>query len=111
VYPGSSNELASNLYGNIPNMSLMFTMYAPAFGNYSFQIMPAIPGKTQTQFPTIPYLPLEALLYQNQSSNPLSSPNNTLTGVTAGEQRIGGTSTMNDQFGTARFQQGYSASG
>ena len=107
MYPGSTNELSSNLYGNIPNMSLMFTMYAPTFGNYSFQIIPAIPGKTQSQFPTIPYLPLEALLYQNQSANPMSSPVNLTAGVAGAEQRIGGTSTMNDQFGTTRFAQGY----
>jgi len=74
VYPSDNNELASNLSGNIPNMSLAFTMYTAAFGNTSFQIQPAIPGKTQSAFPTIPYLSLEALLYQGQTSNPAVNP-------------------------------------
>jgi len=107
VYPSDNNELASNLSGNIPNMSLAFTMYTAAFGNTSFQIQPAIPGKTQSAFPTIPYLSLEALLYQGQTSNPAVNPFNILTGTGTGQQNVGGTTTMPDQFGTSRFMQGY----
>ena len=106
MYPGGSN-FENEVMQNTANMSLMFTMYSTTFGNMNFIVQPPMPGKVGSSFPTVPYMPLEALLYQAQSSNPITAPNNVLTGQGIGEQRIGGLSTMNDQFGTNRFMQGF----
>lgn len=106
MYPSGSN-FENEIYSNTPNMSLMFTMYSTTFGNMNFMVQPSMPGKVGDGFPTVPYLPLEALIYQQQSSNPVVAPNNVLTGQNIGQQRIGGLSTMDDQFGTNRYMQGY----
>jgi hypothetical protein len=101
MYPGGSsfqNEITSN----IPNMSLMFTMYTTTFGNQSFMVQPASPGEVQAGFPSVPYLSLEALLYQGQSSNPQTSPTNVMTGSSSGTQNTSGTQTVTDSTGNVR---------
>ena len=105
MFPGGSN-FQSDLYANIPSMALMFTMYTPTFGNGNFVIQPINPGALQDGFPTIPYLPLEALIYQQQASNPQSAPMNTLAGSNTGQQVISSTQTANDSTGTPRLLTG-----
>ncbi len=97
----------STEFQNIPNESLMFTAFSPTLGYGAFQVMPPGPGEVGRGFPTIPYLSLEALLYQQMSSNPASSPFNTLSGSNTGQQIIGGQLTQQDSTGTSRYQQGY----
>jgi hypothetical protein len=97
----------NELYQNAPNQSLMYTMYTTTFGNGSFMIQPPQPGKIGNAFPTIPYLSIEALIYQQQASNPSMSPINTMSGSHVGQQVISGQYTMQDQNQTNRYQQGF----
>lgn len=92
----------SDVYANTPNLSLMFTMYSSTFGNGDFMIQAPSPGEVGIGFPTIPYLPLEALIYQQQASNPSSAPVNTVSGSNTGQQVISSTQTVNDATGTPR---------
>lgn len=116
MYPSGSN-FQNDMYQNIPNMSLMFTMYTTTFGNMNFMVQPPqsmIPGKpdqVQAGFPSIAYLSLEALLYQGQSSNPQQSPTNIYSGQTAGQQNISGQSTIKDGNGNTVYVAGYQAAG
>lgn len=103
----SSQGFQSDLYQNAPNESLMFTMYSTTFGNGGFQIMPPSPGEVGDGFPSVPYLSLEALIYQQMSSNPLSSPVYTYSGSNTGQQIIGGQLTQQDANSTSRFFQGF----
>jgi hypothetical protein len=89
------------------NMSLMFTMYTPTFGNGAFIIQPASKGEIQDNFPTIPYLSLEALIYQQQASNPQSAPVNTIGGSNTGQQVISSNQTTQDSTGTPRSLNGF----
>lgn len=100
------NEFQSQTYQNSPNMSLMFTMYSTTFGNGSFAIQPPGPGEVGVGFPTVPYMPLEAIIYQQQASNPLSAPVNTIGGSNTGQQVISSTQTANDDTGTSRLLTG-----
>lgn len=114
MYPSGSN-FENELAQNIPNQSLMFTMYTTTFGNMNFTVTPPqsmIPGRpdqVQAGFPTVPYLSLEALLYQGQSSNPMVAPPNILSGNTAGAQNINGQQTMKDGNGNLIYSAGFTA--
>lgn len=92
----------SQVSQNMPNASMMMLMYSAAFGNMAFQVQPASPGIKQTGFPSVPYLSLEALLYNGQMSNPVVAPNNIQTGSTAGTQNIAGNLTTTDNTGNVR---------
>jgi hypothetical protein len=106
MYP-SSGGFQSDVYANIPNMSLSFTMYTTTFGNGDFVIQPASPGEVQAGFPTVPYLSLEAVLYTQMSSNPAVSSYNVMAGVSTGQAQVGGVTTNRDSTGTTRNSQGY----
>lgn len=80
----------------------MFAAISPVFGNGSFVVQPASPGEVQSGFPTIPYSPLEAYIYQGQSSNPQTAPVNVVGGSNTGQQVITSTQTSNDATGTPR---------
>jgi hypothetical protein len=105
MQPGGS-AFQNELYSNIPSMAMMMTMYTTTFGNGAFVIQPASQGEVQDGFPTIPYLPLEAMIYQQQSSNPVVAPTNINTGSTAGTQNLQGTQTVTDQTGNIRVALG-----
>ncbi len=109
MFQGSDSDFESQVYANAPNMSMMFTMYTPTFGNGGFVLQPANPAKTGQFFPTIPYLPLEALIYQQQASNPNQSPVNIMSGQSSGQQNVASTQTAQDALGTTRYQLGYQA--
>lgn len=101
-------DYQSDTYSNAPNQSMMYTMYTPTFGTGDFNIQaPPSVDDVQAGFPVIPYMPLEAMIYQQQSSNPTSSPVNTLSGSNTGQQVINGQYTMQDDTGTSRYQQGF----
>lgn len=110
MFDQGASSFQSETYQNTPNMSLMFTMYSQTFGNGAFMIQPPGPGEVGQGFPSVPYLPLEALIYQQQASNPTASPVNTIAGSNVGEQRIAGTTTASDSTGTARYSQGFTTS-
>jgi hypothetical protein len=116
MQPGGSS-FQNDLYSNMPNASLAFTMWSNTFGNMNMVITPPapmIPGKpdqVQAGFPSLPYLSLEALLYQQQSSNPVVAPPNILTGNTAGSQNINGQQTITNGAGQQVYTAGYSAQG
>ncbi len=105
MYPQSS--LSSDAMQNIPSQALMFTMYSTTFGNYSFVVQPPVPGQSSDQWPTVPYLSIEALLYQGQMSNPQVQPSNIQTGNTTGVQNLTGAQTQQDATGTARSLSGF----
>lgn len=109
MYPQPDSTSQQALYDNLPNASLAFTMYTTTFGNGNFMIQPAMPNEISTGFPSIPYLSLEALLYQQQASNPYSAPVNTYAGSNTGQQVISSTQTANDSTGTPRFSIGNQA--
>lgn len=106
MYDNGNNSFSSELSQNIPNASLMMMMYSGTFGNMGFTVQPATPGNVQGGFPTVPYLSLEALMYNAQSSNPMVAPTNIATGSTAGVQNISGTQTVTDTTGNIRVSIG-----
>lgn len=107
MYEDNGSSYQSETYSNTPNLSLMNTMYTTTFGNGGFMITPPSPGEIGQGFPSVPYLALEAIFYQQQASNPASSPVNTLSGSNTGQQVISGQYTMQDNNGTSRYQQGF----
>lgn len=106
MYP-QAQGFQSDTFQNAPNESMAFTMYSSTFGNGSFQIAPPSVGEVGDGYPSVPYLSLEALMYSQMSSNPLSSPYTTMSGSNTGQQVIGGQITQQDNTGTSRYQQGF----
>lgn len=106
MYPAAEGY-QSQTFQNVPNESLMFTMYSTTFGNGGFAIQPPGPGEVGDGFPSVPYLSLEALMYQQMASNPQTAPYTTMSGSNTGQQVIGGQITQQDNTGTSRFQQGF----
>lgn len=104
MYPinESDSNFQSDMYSNIPNMALSFTMWTSTFGNGTFVIQPPMPNAVGDDFPSIPYLSLEALLYEQQASNPMVTPTSIYGGSNTGEQVISATQTVNDSTGTPR---------
>ena len=100
------NNNENETYKNAPNTSLMFTMYSTTFGNGSFQLVPPQSGNMENGFPSIPYTSLEAIMYQQQSSNPMSSTYTVMAGSGAGQQVIASTQTSSDSSGTPRYVMG-----
>lgn len=91
---------------NAPNASMMMMAYSATFGNMAFTVQPASPGEIQSGFPSVPYLSLESLLYNQQMSNPVVAPTNIQTGSTAGTQNISGQQTVTDSTGNVRVSIG-----
>ena len=87
---------------NMPNTSMMMLAYSATFGNLGFIVQPASPGEIQAGFPSVPYLSIEALLYNQQMSNPVVAPTNINSGATSGTQNISGTQTVTDNTGNVR---------
>lgn len=92
---------------NTPNAGMMFTMYTPIFGNGSFAIDVPKDGKLDRDWPSVPYLSLEALIYEQMSSNPFTSPNFTYSGQSSGQQGVSGTYTMQDANRQDRYMMGF----
>lgn len=105
MFPGGSS-FQNDLYSNIPSMALMFAAISPVFGNGSFVVQPASPGEVQAGFPSIPYSPLEAYIYQQQSSSAQQAPTSIVAGSNTGQQVISSTQTANDSTGTSRVLNG-----
>lgn len=101
----------SETYQNAPNQSMINIMYSTTFGTGSFMIQPPSPGEVGQGWPSVPYLSVEAIFYQQMATNPLSSPVNTLSGSNVGEQVIQGQYTSTDGSGTSRYLQGYQGAG
>jgi len=93
-------------FKNSPNTSLMFTMYSTTFGNGAFELTPPATGNMEDGFPSIPYTSLEAIMYQQQSSNPMSSTYTVMPGGSAGQHVISSTQTSADSSGTPRYVMG-----
>ena len=106
MFPGGSSSFQSDLYSNIPSMALAFTMLSPVFGNGTFTVTPASPGEIQAGFPTVPYFPLEAMIYQQEGSNPQTIPTSITAGSNTGQQVISSSQTANDVTGTPRILTG-----
>lgn len=96
----------SQITENAPNASMMMLAYSSTFGNTNFMIQPANPGEFQDNFVTIPYLSLEAMLYNGQMSNQTVAPRQIQTGSTAGTQNLQGGTTVTDSSGNIRVQIG-----
>lgn len=92
---------------NAPNLSFTAT---PVFGNMNFNVQtPQTNTDVQPGFPALPYVSLEALIFFQGMSNPMSSPYTLLGGASSGQQVIQSNQTANDATGTARYQIGLSA--
>jgi hypothetical protein len=113
MYPSTEdpNTDSAETYQNMPNMSMMFTMYNTTFGNGAFAIQPPSPGEVGRGFPTVPYLSLAALFYQQQASNPSLAPVNIKSGNNVGEQVVQGAYTNTDAAGTSRVLSGFQPGG
>jgi hypothetical protein len=85
----SPNDIALNM----PNASMMYSTFTPTFGNLMFQIAPSQTGEVNFSFGTIPYLSLEALLYQQQIAAQVD-PTNISAGQHGGQQNISGQYTV-----------------
>lgn len=96
----------SQVSANVPNASMMMMAYSSTFGNVNFMIEPASKGQIQEGFVTIPYLSLEALLYNGQMSNQTVAPRQIQTGSTAGTQNLQGGTTVTDSSGNIRVSIG-----
>jgi hypothetical protein len=91
---------------NAPNLSFTAT---PVFGNMNFSVqVPQTDTDVQPGFPALPYVSLEALLFFQGMSNPMSSPYTLLGGASAGQQVIQSSQTAKDATGTNRYQIGLS---
>lgn len=100
-------DYSSDTYQNAPNLSMMFTMYTTTFGNGSFNIQaPPSIDDVQSGFPQVPDLPIEAIFYQQQSSNPNYSATNSVGGNTGGNTNIASQQAMTDQTGVQRVSIG-----
>lgn len=110
MFQGGSNY-ENEISQNAPNQSLMYQMYTPTFGNGAFMIQPPNPGEIADGFPTIPYLSIEALIYQQQASNPMTSPVYLQSGQHIGQQNIAGSLTSQDSLGTSRYSMGFQPGG
>ncbi len=103
MYP-QGGDYQSDTNSNAPNKSLINTMYTTTFGNGDFDIQaPPSIDEVQAGFPALPYLSLEAILYQQQASNPNFSPTNSVGGATANETAVSSAQTMSDQTGITRL--------
>ena len=102
MFEDGQSTYQSEMSQNIPNSSMMMLMYSATFGNMGFTVQPASPGEVQTGFPSVPYLSLEALLYNGQMSNPVVAPTNIQTGSTSGTQNVSGNLTTTDNTGNIR---------
>ena len=102
MFSEGQSEFTSQVSQNAPNASMMMLMYSATFGNMGFTVQPASPGEIQSGFPSVPYLSLEALLYNGQMSNPAVAPSNMMSGSTAGTQNISGNLTTTDTTGNIR---------
>lgn len=102
----SAGGFESQVSSNVPNASMMMMMFSSTFGNMAFQIQPASPGEIQEGFVTIPYLSLEAMLYNGQMSNQAVAPRQIQTGSTAGTQNLQGGTTVTDSSGNIRVSIG-----
>jgi hypothetical protein len=105
MFEGGSS-FQNDLMANIPSMVQMFAMTSPIFGNAGFVIQAASPGVVQAGFPSIPYQPLEAYIYQQQASNPQIMPTAVVGGGNTGQQVINSSQTTNDDTGTPRVLNG-----
>lgn len=85
------------------NNMMMYQAFNPVLGNINFKLEGSTRGKVQATNPTIPYLSLEALAYQQQIA-----PNQIRTGQTLGTQNVQGQQTVTDSTGNVRILMGYS---
>jgi hypothetical protein len=111
MFNSGQGNFQSETFENAPNMSLAFTMWSTTFGNGNFIITPPSLGEVGQGFPTVPYLSLEALIYQQQASNPAVASFNVTAGSSAGQQVVGSTTSQNDANGTPRVLNGSQATG
>lgn len=86
--------------------SMLPSMYSTTFGNGAFEVRPPKKNRMEDGFPTIPYIPIEAIFYQQQSNTPAVSPQNITTGSTSGILNIRGSQTVTDGTGNVRVQIG-----
>jgi hypothetical protein len=82
----------------MPNNSLMYSSFTPIFGNLNFNIAPSQTGQVNLSNGVMPYLSLEALIYQQQIQSaalPVAPP----SGQVNGQQNVNGALTVTDNSG------------
>lgn len=100
----------SDIALNMPNSSLMYSTFTPTFGNLLFQIAPSQTGEVNFSYGTIPYLSLEALLYQQQIAASVD-PANVRSGQSGGQQNISGQYTVTGAAGNMQVAIGAATTG
>ena len=97
-----TSQFQQDMYQNILNMGPAYAMYSTTFGNPNFVIQPATPGEVQGGFPSVAYVGIEAVLWTQMTSNPMTAPQNVMTGATSGTQNLSGTLTLTNSNGVVQ---------
>ena len=100
----------ATLAANADSDTQMQATYTPTFGNLSFAIQPSMTGEVSNTFGIIPYMSLEALIYQQQTNSQID-PGRLLGGQSSGQQNIQGSYTIQDSNGLTRMVMGYQQGG
>lgn len=94
---GSPSQISQNM----PNASLMNTMFTSVFGNIGFQLAPSQTGEVNFGFGTLPYLSLESVIYLQQI-NAQIDPTSIAPGQHNGQQNISGQYTVTGAAGNVQ---------
>lgn len=109
MFEDPSSGMVSNVAQNAPSEAFYPTSM---LGNTWFQLQIAQgTGEVKPNPPIMPYVSPEDILYFGSMMNPLTNPNQVLSGSNTGQQVISGTITSSDATQTPRFSMGYTSNG
>lgn len=83
-------------------------LYTATFGNVNFMIEPSQTGEVSNTFGTIPYLPIDSVIYSGATGYAQVDPGTIVSGQMSGQQNIQGQYTIQDGNGLTRMVMGYS---
>lgn len=88
----------SDIAQNMPNASLMNTMFTTIFGNIGFQLAPSQTGEVNFGFGTVPYMSIESVIYLQQLNSQID-PTSIAPGQTTGQLNVSGQVTVTNSAG------------
>lgn len=100
---------AGDIAQNMPNASLMNTMFTTIFGNIGFMLAPSQTGEVNFSFGSLPYMSLESVLYLQQLNSQLD-PSSIAPGQHQGQQNISGQFTVTGPAGNQQVAIGNATS-
>lgn len=102
---GSGGDIAQNM----PNASLMNTMFTTIFGNIGFMLAPSQTGEVNFAFGIMPYMSLESVIYLQQLNSQVD-PTSIQPGQHQGQQNITGQYTVTGAAGNQQVAIGQATS-